>query len=562
MNQAADLLKLDTFLHVFYHHERTIPQKPFLRQPLGDTWTEYTWQEAGNQARRIAAALRDMGLQPGDHVGLLSKNCAHWIIADLAILMGGFVSVPFFPTLSAGQLQEVLLLGHVQALFVGKLDSWEEQQAGVPQDVPCIAFPPTPGNARVRNGRQWNELLTRYDPLPHPYQPRPSDLFTILYTSGTTGTPKGVMLTYECPTELLRAEYKESMFNIFGGAGERLFSFLPLNHIAERFTSEMTAIYAGGTISFAESLDTFPKNLQDTHPTLFFAVPRIWTKFQQRILERMSQSRLDLLLRLPIISGVIKKKIKHTLGLDETMTILSAAAPLPAVTQEWFSKLDIPIQEVYGMSETSGAVTCNPKSRLKAGTVGKPLPGCDIRIHPDSGEILIGAPWLMTGYYNDPVQTDEMLRDGYLYSGDKGQFDADGYLCITGRVKDTFKSAKGQFIVPAPIEWGFVKNHFVEQVAVCGRGLPQPIALVSLSELGLAAARPEVTESLRLTLQEVNAALPTYQRVQQVIVMRESWTVENGLLTPTLKLKRHVLDERYGSHYAQWAARKEPVLWE
>lgn len=551
----------ETFLHYFYHWEQVNPDKVYLRQPFGDRWVEYTYAEVGRMARQVAAALREK-YEPGTMIGMVSKNCVEWLIADLGMLMGGFVSVPFYPTLTADQLREVLSLSGAQALFVGKLDDWDKMKGGVPDHVEQIAFPHYEGNAVVENARPWADIIDSVEPLAEPHQPTRDELFTVIYTSGTTGTPKGVMLTYDCVRLVIEAEREADVYRTFTGAGERYFSYLPLNHVAERVGTEISGIVSGGTVSFSESLDRFAQNLQDVQPTLFIAVPRIWTRFQMAILGQMPQSRLDLLLKIPVVSGLVKARVQKALGLSEAVTILAGAAPLPAATLEWFSKLDINIQEVYGMSETCGGVTVVPKGKIKAGTVGKALPGCEVKLDPETDEVLMKVPWIMAGYYKDEAKTAEVLRDGWIHSGDQGRFDEDGYLIITGRVKDTFKSAKGKFVIPVPIEAEFAKNHFVEQVAVVGRGVPQPLALINLSEVGQLEPMLTVQESLQETLDRVNAELPNYQRIKTVVVLPETWSVDNGLLTPTMKLKRNVLDHRFEGEYMRWYEAGEPILWD
>jgi long-chain acyl-CoA synthetase len=463
---------LRSAVELFYQWEATKPDAPFLQQPFGEEWKTISWGEAGQIARKVAAALRKMGYQPGDHIGMVSKNCYHWVLADLAMMIGGYVSVPFYPTLSASQLEEVIRLGDIKAIFVGKLDNWELMKEGVPADIPIIAFPHYPGNSKVAEGLQWDEWIADTEPLAENPAPDIHALWTILFTSGTTGTPKGVMLDYYAPTALMEMERQHNILKLFHGDEHRFFSYLPLNHIAERIIVELACLLTGGTIYFAESLDRFAQNLRYTKPTLFMAVPRIWTKFQLGILERLPQKKLDFFLKIPILSGLIKKKIITGLGLDKANILLTGAAPTPDVLKEWYKSIGIVIQEVYAQTENCGGCTLMPFARVKSGTVGVALPDVEIRIDPDNGEVVTRSPWTMMGYYKAEDKTKEVLREGWLYSGDQGELDAEGYLRITGRVADTFKSAKGKFIVPAPIEWGFAKNSFIEQICIVGLTLP------------------------------------------------------------------------------------------
>ncbi len=556
------MMTLKTIVHHFYHWEKTTPDAVYLRQPFGDRWEESTWREVGQTARRLAAGLRAMGLPEGANIGIVSKNCREWIIADLAIMMGGFVSVPFFPTLRSDQIREVLELGEVQALFVGKLEDWEEMQHGVPEDMPVIAFPHYEGNSRVDRGEQWRDFISRFEPIQDSPEPGLDDLWTIIFTSGTTGTPKGVMLTYRKVAELLLEESRHKLLNIEAG-NNFLFSYLPLNHIAERALTEVLSIVYNAQVSFVENMDTFAHNLQSVQPTLFFAVPRIWTKFQLGILERMPQGRLSRLLRIPILSTIVKRKIQRALGLSRARIKLTAAAPMPDSMKAWYASLGIHIQEIYGSTETCGGFVMTRAGEHTIGTVGRAFPGAGMKIDPANGEVLSRGPWFMDGYYKNPEKTAEAFTaDGWYRMGDSGSIDEEGYLRLTGRVSEAFKTAKGKFVVPAPIEWEFAANSDIEQICVTGLGLAQPIALVVLSELGRAKERAAIEQSLLESLQAVNQKLANYERIATLVITRELWSVENGLLTPTLKVKRIELDNRYSSLFEHWAAVPEPVVWE
>lgn len=550
-----------TILSYFYQWEKEQADTVFLRQPFGGNWEEYTWAEAGQMARRLATGLRSLGLPEGAHIGIVSKNCREWIIADLAIMMGGFVSVPFFPTLRSGQISEVLELGDVQALFVGKLDDWEEMKQGVPGDMPIIAFPHYEGNSRVQEGEQWHDFLSRFEPMAGNPEPDPDELWTIIFTSGTTGTPKGVMLTYRKPDELVNMEKEEDLLKMRDGENH-LISYLPLNHIAERALTEVLSLVYCCRISFVENLDTFAKNLQEIQPTLFFAVPRIWTKFQLGVLERMPQPRLNLLLRIPILSGIVKKKIHRALGLNRARMLITAAAPMPDSMKAWYRRLGLNISEIYGLTETCGGFTMTRQGEDTTGTVGRILKGAEMKTDPATGEVLARGPWFMDGYYKNPEKTAEVFKDGWFHTGDSGSIDAKGFLRLTGRVSEAFKTSKGKFVVPAPIEWEFAGNADIEQICVTGLGLAQPIALVVLSELGRAKERAAIEQSLRETLEAVNKKLASYERIATMIITRDLWSVENGLLTPTLKVKRNELANRYGMHFENWQVAREPVIWE
>jgi long-chain acyl-CoA synthetase len=551
---------MKTIIEHFYHWEQAKPGEVYLRQPFGDSWKDYTWAETGLQARKMATALQGMGLKPGAHVGIVSKNCAHWIMADLAIMMGGFVSVPFFPNLTADQLKQVLVHSDVEVLFVGKLEEWESMKAGVPEHIKVIAFPHYAGNALIDRGMKWEDLLQQNAPLQQVSQPKLEDLWTVIYTSGTTGTPKGVMLSYFSVSGILESERDYKFIRLFEIPDHRFFSFLPLNHIAERMIVESASLLTGGVISFAESLDTFVKNLCDTQPTVFMAVPRIWTKFQMGILAKMPLKKLNVLLSIPGISALIRKKIKKGLGLNKAKVMLTGAAPTPVPLLKFFMKLGINLQEVYGMTENAAGCTINRPDNIRPGSVGQALPGVEMRVKEGTGEVLMKADWNMLGYYKAPEQTAEIIQDGWLHTGDRGEFDAEGFLFLKGRVKDAFKSAKGKYIVPGPIEGHFTKNPMIEQICVVGLGIPQPLALVVLSEVARSLPPQEVEESMKETLEIVNRKIAGYERVHRLIIVNENWDPSNKVLTPTLKVKRNVVDDLYSSYYEQWYENSEPIV--
>lgn len=551
-----------TILDYFLHWEAKQGDQTFLRQPRGKDWLDITWGEAGQMARRMARALQELGLQPGDKVGIISKNCYHWVLADLAIMMGNFVSTPFYPNLTGGQVREVIDLSDARALFVGKLEEWEEMGSQLPEELITIAFPPYPGNAKVTARHDWDALIERTAPLNEIQRPGLEDLWTILFTSGTTGTPKGVMHSYRAPSAILENERAHGNLGIFQLPAHRFFSYLPLNHIAERVIVEVAALMTGGTIYFAESLDTFAQNLQTAQPTLFMAVPRIWTKFRLAILAKIPPPIFNALLRVPGVNTYLRNKIKKGLGLMHSGINLTGAAPTPDDLKDWYRKLGIRIREVYAMTENCGGCTLMPADRLKSGTVGTVLPNAEIAIEPDTGEIIMRAPWVMQGYYKDPELTEKVLRNGWLHTGDQGEIDEEGFLRITGRVVDTFKSSKGKFIVPAPLEWGFARNHLIEQVCVVGQNLPQPIALLNLSEIGMGKSAGEVNRSLQATLKEVNGQTDRSNQVQSLVILPEVWSIENGLLTPTLKIRRSVLQDRYAPRMLNWYRQKKSIIWE
>ena len=547
----------------FYKWEKEFKDKPFLRQPFGDKWEEYTWGEVGQMARKLASGLKSLGLRERAHIGLISKNCREWIIADLAIMIAGYVSVPFFPSLKGKELAYVIDFGDVDALFVGKIETWDEIKNDLPKDMPLISFPAYKGFSNITKGHQWFDFINKFEPLMEPNVPKLSDLWTIIFTSGTTGNPKGVMLSYLANdmTKVITEDSNPLKIN-FSGDNDFI-SFLPLNHIAERVVVEHTCFRFGGTISFVESLETFSKNLQDVQPHVFFAAPRVWTKFQLGILSKFSQKKLDTFLKIPIISGIIKGKLKKALGLSRARATVSGAAPIQVTQIEWFRKIGVYITNGYGMTENCAICTqVDGRDFGKMDSVGKPQSRVEVKIDNSNGEILMRGPFLMDGYYKRKELTDQTLRGGWLHTGDKGFIDKDNYLHITGRVVDSFKTSKGKYIEPLTLEYYFGDIKELEEVCVAGLGMSQPLCLGQLSDIGREMPKEELTNMLTEKFNEINRDLENYKKMSTLIIVKDKWTEENNAIGPTLKIKRGTIDKMYSSNYESWEEDKSNVIWE
>ena len=547
-----------------YDWEEKFKDKPFLRQPFGEKWEEYTWGETGLMARKLATGLKSLGLPKGSHIGLMSKNCREWIIADLAIIMAGYVSVPFFPNLKSNEIKNLLEFGDVKALFMGKVEDWGEIKKGISDDMPIIAFPHYENNSKIDKGFQWNEFIDKHDPQKEDYHPDLNDTWTIIFTSGTTGNPKGVVLDFKINqnTDVMYTKDYNPLCVDFKG-NNTFFSYLPMNHIAERIAIEFTAFKNGGVISFTESIDTFVKNLSEVQPSVFFGVPRIYTKFQLGILSKFSQKKLDVLLSIPILSSFIKKILKKKLGLGNAKVVVSGAAAMQVAQRNWFKKIGVNITIGYGMTENCAVTTQLPGSNFnKPGSVGKVQPQVEVKIDEETEEILMRGPYVMLGYYNDTETTDNTIKNGWLHTGDKGKLDADGHLYITGRVKDTFKTSKGEFIDPAKIEALFGEVEYFDQMCIVGFAIPQPIMLVNISDVAKKITKGELQKHLSTKMEMVNSKLFNYKRVSTIVICSDDWTPQNGILTPTMKIKRGAVDKMYMDKYEQWHQSKENVIWE
>jgi long-chain acyl-CoA synthetase len=547
-------------LQCFFHWEQQRHDKIFMTQPTGGgAVRNISWREAGNEARRMAAWLKAQNWPAGSCVAILGKNSAHWILADLAIWMAGHVSVPIYPTFNAAALRYILQHSEAKACFIGKLDDTHALGEGVPAGVPLISLPLAP----KLDVPTWDQLIATQTPLAGQPVRGGDELCTLIYTSGTTGNPKGVMHKFSAMSWSLATAAKRVDLH----DGDRYISYLPLAHVAERMLVEQGAIRTGSQIFFAESLDTFVQDMQRARPTVFFSVPRLWVKFQQGVHAKLPPAKLKLLLSLPIIGGLIRKKILKGLGLDQCRLAAGGAAPMPADVLGWYRNLGLDLIEAYGMTENCGVSHGTLPGSFRPGTVGLPYDGVESRIDPESGELQMRSPGLMLGYFKEPALTAATLTaDGWLRTGDKAQVGPDGCWRITGRVKDLFKTSKGKYVAPAPIEDLLVTQPEIEACCVTGANYSQPIAVCMLSaDAAARGAAPEgratLLETLAQHLANVNQKLEAHEQLDLLALVSTPWTTENGFVTPTLKVKRNRIEEAYAGAFDGWLAQRKPVIW-
>jgi long-subunit acyl-CoA synthetase (AMP-forming) len=547
-------------LDMVYHWEATSPNSLYMTQPIGDgKVVEYTWGRAVDEARRMAAYLKSLNLPEKSRIGLISKNCAQWVMTDWAIWMAGHISVPLYPTLNADTVNYILNHAECDVLFVGKLDDWDSMKSGVPESVRCISYPLSPPN----DFETWDDIVAKYPPLEGKTRRDQEELATIVYTSGSTGRPKGVMLSFNN----MAFAAAGGIETLGVGPGERMLSYLPLAHVFERTFVELGSLYSGFQLYFAESLDTFVQDLQRARPTLFLSVPRLWVKFQHGVLQKVPKPKLDRLLKIPVVSKLIKKKVLKGLGLDKVKLAGSGSAPLSNDVLDWYRNLGLELLEGYGMSENFAYSHMNKPGRTRTGYVGEALPGVEVKIS-EQGEVLVKSPATMMGYYKDEEKTAEAFtEDGFLRTGDKGEIDEMGRLKLTGRIKEIFKTSKGKYIAPAPIENRLMSHDAIEMVCVSGANQTQPHALVVLGEeIRPKAAdesfRKELEESFRQLIQDVNKTVDPHEQLAFITVVSDEWSIENSFLTPTLKLKRNVVEDAYQAKVDSWYAKKQPVIWQ
>ncbi len=546
-------------LDMVYHWERTRPDGLYMTQPVGDGKVDtYTWGRAIDEARRMAAYLKSLNLPEKSRIGLISKNCAQWVMTDWAIWMAGHISVPLYPTLNADTVNYIINHAECDVLFVGKLDDWDMMKPGVPDSVRCISFPLSPPN----DFETWDDIIAKNEPLAGETVRSAEELATIVYTSGSTGRPKGVMLSFG--NMAFAAAGGTQVLGV--GPEERMLSYLPLAHVFERTFVELGSLYAGFELYFAESLDTFVEDLRRAQPTLFLSVPRLWVKFQHGVLQKLPKKKLDRMMKIPIVRGLIKKKILKGLGLDKVKLAGSGSAPLSHDVLDWYRDLGLELLEGYGMSENFAYSHMNKPGRSRTGYVGESMPGVETKIS-EEGEILVRSPATMMGYYKDEEKTREAFtEDGFLKTGDKGEIDEMGRLKITGRIKEMFKTSKGKYIAPAPIENRLMSHDAIEMVCVSGANQTQPFALVSLAEelrpkLHDSDFRKKMESSLEQLIKDVNKTVDPHEQLAFVTVVSDEWTIENSFLTPTLKLKRNVVEDAYQQKVESWYSERKPVIW-
>lgn len=548
-----------TLLDCLWRWEREQPDKVFLTQPIArDQVVDYSWAQVADQVRRMAAHLQSLNLPPASNIALLGKNTAHWIICDLAIMASGHVSVPLYPTANADTARYVLQHSEAKLIFIGKLDElWPVVAPGIGESLPRIRLPLAP----AMDAPGWDNIIAATAPTTTPAQRDPRELATILYTSGSTGVPKGVMMSFGAMIAVPRGFAR--LYPI--GREERLLSYLPLAHAAERAVVEAPALCFGCRVYFSFSLESFVADLRRARPTFFFSVPRLWTRFYLGVCGKLPLQKQRRLLRIPLLGRYLRRRILRQLGLEHVRIALSGSAPLAPAIIDWYRNLGLELLEGYAMSENFAYSHGNRLGDVKVGTVGYPAPGVEQRL-ADDGEILVKTPSDMMGYYKDPqITAASFTADGFFKTGDRGTLDEQGRLTITGRVKELFKTAKGKYVAPVPIENRLGNHPMVEIACVTGVGAPSAFALVQLGpELRqkISAERSRVEQELESLLDAVNAQLEPHEVLGFLAVVGEPWTMENGLLTPTMKIKRSLIEKRCELQMENWFKSKRKVVWE
>ena len=587
-----------TVTSLFWSRVDEHPAASALRSYDGRAWRSTTWQEYGDAVAELSAGLVELGVRPGDRVGLVASNQARWHEADLAVMCADAATVPAYATSASGQIAYILHHSGARLCFVGGRDQLAKvllarhrlpalEHVVMLGDVPeglddgfVLQFDDVRERGRATLALEPASVRERV------HRQSPETIATIVYTSGTTGPPKGAVLTHR--NLIATIESITSVVDV--GASDRFLSFLPLSHIAERVVSHFGQIVAGGETWFARSLSTVADDLVSCRPTVFFAVPRVWEKFQEAILDQVAQlpapirraseryfaagarraaarrsaSRRTIRERVDyrLLDATMGHQLRAKLGLDRSRILVSAAAPIDPELLWWFDGIGLPICEVYGQTEDCGPTTLNPPGHIRIGTVGTPLPGVDVRIATD-GEILVRGDNVCAGYYSEPDRTAELIdADHWMHSGDLGWLDPAGYLHVTGRKKDLIITSSGENIAPQDLETRLRSDPLVSQAVVTGDGRKYLTALLALDAESLAhwaeangkvadfealLDDPDLHTELDELVQRVNVGRARIEQLKAWRVIPHELTVAAGELTPTLKVRRDVVANRYGN---------------
>lgn len=522
-----------------FRRARETPTRPWLHQTVAGDRQAWTWGEAADEIARMASALRALGFPAGSRICISGRNTAHWVMADLAILLAGHVPVGLYPRQSADNTRYVIEHAQACAVFLGPAQDAAVTASAVPEGVLTIGFPyPDVPATRM----QWSAMIAGQSPMQREQAPPADTLALLLYTSGTSGRPKGVMLTYAN----LAFTARHALEHVFRPDGtQRLLSYLPLAHAQERLTCESLSLLVGADIHFLEKIEALGATLAEVQPTFFTAGPPVYARMQAAILQRMPQSRLTKLLALPIVGGLLRRKLRTRLGLRDARLCIVGGAPMASATFEWFAALGIDVRQGYGSTENCGYVSCNLPGAARIGSVGRPLPGAEVRI-ADDGEIQCRHAGTMAGYFRDPVRSREaMTDDGFFRTGDAGHFDADGFLHVDGRLGDRIVLADGTVFAPNAIEAAF-SHPWIEHACVVGQGLVRPVIVLAPSMVGRQVAADDFDAVVARAFAAIDPGIPDAHRPACALLAGEAWLPDNGFVTPTMKLRRATVEAEYG----------------
>jgi long-chain acyl-CoA synthetase len=591
-------MEIRTLCDIFYYSVDTHRKAEHLRFKRDGAWRSISSDELRTAVEEVALGLCSLGVGKGDRVAILSENRPEWALADLASLAAGAVDVPVYPSLPAHQVQYILNDSEAKAIFVADARQ-AHKVAQIRAQVPSLAHvigmqdgPDLPeGTLSLQDVRARGRVALAKDAgavRRRAAEAQPDHLATLIYTSGTTGDPKGVMLTHAN----LVSNVKGSLGTFRGvGPHDSALSFLPLCHVFERMGGHYLMLYVGATIAYAESVEQVPANMLELKPTIMLSVPRLYEKMYARVNEKVAAdpparqkifrwalgvgreafrhrvektaAPLPLRLQLALAERLVFAKIKARTG-GRLRLFVSGGAPLAREIAEFFGAVGLLILEGYGLTETSPVIAVNTPDEMRPGSVGRPIPGVEVKI-ADDGEILTRGPHVMKGYFKKPADTAQAIdADGWFHTGDIGVVDVDGYLTITDRKRDIIVTSGGKNIAPQPIESLLKTNKYVTEVVMIGNKRHFPAALViphfdNLEDWargrGLAfgsreelVQRPEVLDFYQQVFKEMTPHLAQFERIKKIALLAKEFSIEGGELTPKLSVKRRVVEQKYKDH--------------
>ena len=583
-------MSFNTIADMFLQSVEKFENNPAYFDKIEGTWQGKTYKEAGNIVENLASGLASLGVQKGNKIAILSTNCSRWALADYAIIGIGGVTVTVYPTLTNPQIKYIFDDSEAVYAFVENkeqlkktrslLQDCEQMKMYILMDDSeadsdnVMSF-----NTLLEKGKKYKESAN-FSLKEMANSIKPGDLLTLIYTSGTTGNPKGAMLSHNN----LVSNIKSGKKSIQVGENDVLLSFLPLSHVFERMVGHFTGLSSGGSVYYAESIDKVADNMREVKPTIMASVPRLYEKMYAKILDKVSN---DPILRqkifwwaigvgkesMPFIcknsqpdgwlgfkfslaEKLVFSKIKERVG-GRLRFFVSGGAPLSQEIAEFFAAANIIILEGYGLTETSPVITNNRIEHVKFGTVGQPIDGVEVKI-ADDGEIICRGDNVMMGYYNDENATREAIdEDGWFHTGDIGEFDEDGFLKITDRKKNIIVTSGGKNIAPAPMEISMISSKYIEQVVVLGDRRNFISALIVAAqeplkewadEKGIEGDIIQNDQTIQLFDDIISKSMEGfahYETVKKFKLVSDEWSVETGELTPTLKVKRKVIEEKY-----------------
>lgn len=550
-------MKTETLLDYIDHWRETVPDATWLRERGKDQFAEWSWRAAHEELHAVAAWLEDRHGKAPDtepaNIALLSRNRAHWMLADLAIIASGSVTVPLFTTLAQEMARYILEFADVRVLILGEAENWPRVRTILRDDVEIVTLPGVEIDAPHT---RWEDILSTHRGRRPAHVPCAGELISIVFTSGTTGVPKGVMHTHA--SMLVPMQLCRDYFTV--RAHPRFLSYLPLSHIAERQLVLVQSLIHCGSVTFNEALPTLVRDMVETRPNYFFGPPRVWEQLQQGIIGKFGSAQA-MRQALEQDRAGVALRVRQGVGLDEADYLLTGAAPIPPALIAWYDEIGLALMEGFGQTEIMG-VAANISAARRIGSIGRAVTGVELRLAED-GELLVRSAGAATGYYKTPEKTAETFVDGWVHTGDKARIDSDGFVYLTGRVKDYYKTVHGKFVAPAPIENEFAASNLVEQLCLLGRGYSKTVMLCVLNSTARSQPQDIVADAMRAQAERVNQSVAKHERIGVVFICRQPWTIESGDMTPTFKLRRDSLESRFGDQardLAQAAAARGELL--